>query len=273
MTTTFGQGTQVTTRALNTAFADLQAQITSAGGAPLGAIMMWAGTTANIPTGYAVCNGASLVKNDYLSLWNVIGYRYGGSGANFNLPDFLSRVPQGITTVAPVGGTSGTTFATSASSAVDVHTHTVNTSLTAGNAASHVHSNTFSAGSVNSSFSAGNAADHLHAVIGNTGNQSANHVHTYFKPNSGANNNTGGNSANHTHAMLFNSQAADRVLTVNSSFTAGNTNSSFTSGGVNTAIGVNTSLTAGNASTINSSTTAHTHTVNITQVIFIIKVV
>ena len=252
MTTTFGQGTQVTTRALNTAFADLQAQITSAGGAPLGAIMMWAGTTANIPAGYTVCNGASLVKNDYLSLWNVIEYRYGGSGANFSLPDFLSRVPQGITTATPTG----TTFATSASSAVDVHTHTVNSTFSAGNAASHVHAN---------SFTAGNAADHLHNH--SIGTAAGDHQHNYYKPNSGANSVTVGNGnagAAHTHGINGGVGAADRTLSVNSSFT---------SGGVNTAIGVNSSFTAGNATTINSSSLSHTHTTAVTQVIFIIKVV
>ena len=250
--TSFGQGTQVTTRALNTAFADLQAQITSAGGAPLGAMMMWAGTTANIPAGYAVCNGASLVKNDYLPLWDLIGYRYGGSGANFSLPDFTSRVPEGITGVPTVP----TTDTTSASSAVDVHTHTVNSTFSAGNAASHVHAN---------SFTAGNAADHLHNH--SIGTAVGDHQHTYFKPNSGGNNVTFGNGnagAAHSHGINGGIGAADRTLTVNSSFT---------SGGVNTAIGVNSSLTAGNASTINSSTPAHTHTVNVTQVIFIIKVV
>jgi microcystin-dependent protein len=251
--TSFGQGTQVTTRALNTAFADLQAQITSAGGAPLGAMMMWAGTSANIPAGYLVCDGASLVKNDYLPLWDLIGYRYGGSGANFSLPNFLSRVPQGVTTLAP---TVPTTIATSASSNVDDHTHTVNSTFSAGNAASHVHAN---------SFTAGNAADHLH--FHTIGTAVGDHQHNYFKPNSGGNNVTVGNGnagAAHSHGINGGIGAADRTLSVNSSFT---------SGGVNTAIGVNSSLTAGNATTINSSSLSHTHTTAVTQVIFIIKVV
>jgi len=252
--TSFGQGTQVTTRALNTAFADLQAQITSAGGAPLGAIMMWAGTSANIPTGYAVCNGASLsTTGTYASLFGIIGYRYGGSGANFTLPDFLSRVPQGVTTVAP---TVPTTIATSASSAVDVHTHTVNSTFSAGNAASHVHAN---------SFTAGNAADHLHNH--SIGTAVGDHQHNYFKPNSGGNSVTSGNGnagAAHSHGINGGIGAADRTLSVNSSFT---------SGGVNTAISVNSSFTAGNATTINSSSLSHTHTTAVTQVIFIIKVV
>jgi microcystin-dependent protein len=254
MVTTFGQGTQVTTRSLNTAFA----QLASATGAPIGALLMWSGTTANVPSGYAVCNGASLLKDSYLSLWNVIGYRYGGSGANFSLPDFLSRVPQGVTTVAP---TVPTTITTSASSAVDVHTHTVNSTFTAGNT-----NTSLTAGSVNSSFTAGNAADHYHSHNLGTGNGSANHQHTYFKPNAGANNLTDGQGAAHSHGINGGVLAADRFLTVNSSFTAGNTNTSLTAGSVNS------SFTAGNASTINASTTAHTHTTAVTQVIFIIKV-
>jgi microcystin-dependent protein len=260
--TSFGTGTAITAQSLNTAFANLQAQISSASGAPLGAVMMWGGTHLNFPTGYAVCNGASVLKDDYLTLWNVIGYRYGGSGANFNLPNFLSFVPQGITTVAPVGGTSGTTFATSASSAIDVHTHGVNSSFTAGNT-----NTSLTAGSVNSSFTAGNAADHYHAHSIGTGNGNANHQHGYFKPNSGSNQSTTGAGAAHSHNINGGVLQADRVLSVNSSFTAGNTNTSLSAGSVNSV------FTAGNASTVNSSTLAHTHTVNVTQVIFIIKVV
>ena len=54
-TTAFGISTPVNSRSLNNAFADLQAQIAAASGGPIGSIMMWAGTTANIPAGYAVC--------------------------------------------------------------------------------------------------------------------------------------------------------------------------------------------------------------------------
>ena len=259
--TSFGTGTAITAQSLNTAFANLQAQITSAGGAPLGSVLMWAGTTANIPTGYLVCDGASLgTTGTYASLFAILQYRYGGSGANFNLPNFLSRVPQGITTVAPVGGTSGTTFATSVSSAVDVHTHGVNSSFTAGNT-----NTSLTAGSVNSSFTAGNSADHYHAqnitliAVGD-------HQHTYFKPNSGSNQPTVA-AGGHTHTFNGGVLQADRVLSVNSSFTAGNTNTSLTAGSVNS------SFTAGNASTINSSTPSHTHTTAVTQIIFIIKVV
>ena len=268
---------------LKSAFARLQADISNAG-APLGGVLMWVGTTANIPTGYAVANGASLSTSTYADLFNIIGYRYGGAGASFSLPDFTSRVPFGITGAPTVPST----VTTNAASAVDAHTHGinssftaggVNSSFTAGNAASHVHANSFTAGSVNSSFTAGNANNHTHGVVGNTGNE-ASHVHAYFKPNSGANNNTAAGSA-HSHGVNITSAGSNSTISVNSSFTAGNVNSSFTAGGVNTAIGVNSSFTAGNvnssftagnAATINASTPAHTHGFGSLQIIFIIRV-
>ena len=270
---------------LKSAFAALQNDIANAG-APIGSVFMWVGTTANIPTGYAVCNGASLSTTTYASLFNIVQYRYGGAGANFLLPDFTGRVPEGIVGAPTVPGT----VTTNAASAVDAHTHSVNSSFTAGsvnssftagNAASHVHADTFSAGSVNSTFSAGNVNNHTHNVSGNTAGQSANHSHGYFKPNSGANNNTAGNNADHSHGFNVNSAGVNAAYSPNSTFTAGNVNSSFTAGGVNTAIGVNSSFTAGNvnssftagnASTINASTPAHTHTLASLEIIFIIRI-
>jgi len=42
------------------------------------------------PPNYLICNGSSLLVSEYQSLFNIIGYNYGGSGASFNLPDFRS---------------------------------------------------------------------------------------------------------------------------------------------------------------------------------------
>lgn len=42
----------------------------------------------NVPAGYASCNGASYPKTGiYAGLFAAIGYIYGGSGENFNVPD------------------------------------------------------------------------------------------------------------------------------------------------------------------------------------------
>jgi microcystin-dependent protein len=44
----------------------------------------------NPPIHYLICNGQSLLVSQYQNLYNIIGYNYGGSGLNFNLPDFRS---------------------------------------------------------------------------------------------------------------------------------------------------------------------------------------
>lgn len=50
-----------------------------------GMIMPYGGTTA--PAGWLLCNGATISKTTYSALFAVIGYRYGGSGNNFVVPD------------------------------------------------------------------------------------------------------------------------------------------------------------------------------------------
>ncbi len=60
---------------------------------------------------YLVCDGTSYLKATYLELWNVIGYTYGGSGVNFNVPDFRGLFLRGLgtnaTNVNYVGGALG----------------------------------------------------------------------------------------------------------------------------------------------------------------------
>ena len=314
---------------LKAAFTDLQDSIDIA--APIGAVVMWTGTTTNIPAGFAVCNGAYLSTATYSALYAIIGTRYGALvGSTFRLPDLTSRIPRGTVGVPTVP----TTVTTSSPSNVDAHTHTVNSSLSLGNLNSHTHSGgVLTPGSVNtsitapgganaaigvnSSFTAGNSADHLHGLFFNSGatdinhahttnvgSQSNNHVHAYSKPNGSSSSTTTGiqqtnanhdhavvvnvsNLGAHTHTIIGNSGAADRTLSVNSSFTAGNAASHTHSGGVLTAGNTNTSitapgapnanstiaLTAGNASTINGSVSTHTHTTPITELVFIIKVI
>ena len=284
---TSGTGISVTHTPAEGSSATIAVDTSYAGFAPIGAVTMYSGSTA--PTNWAICNGSELAIATYGPLYAIIGTRYGaltngagGAGTtHFKLPSFTSRIPKGTVSTPTVP----TTTTSNASSAVDVHTHGVNSTLTAG--------------SVNSSFTAGNATAHTHGVSINTGNESnyhyhfwsaagvntggesVGHSHGYFKANSGANNNTGGANAGHTHAwshfnqgntqqkdvnnvgdqlhihLVSGNTAANTTTTVNSSFTAGNANST---------------LTAGNASTINASSPAHTHTVDSVDIVFIIRV-
>jgi len=55
-----------------------------------GTVVMWSGET--LPDHALFCNGASISKiGIYADLFAEIGFRYGGTGDNFNLPDFTDR--------------------------------------------------------------------------------------------------------------------------------------------------------------------------------------
>ncbi len=62
-------------------------------GVPVGAVMDFAGTTA--PPPWLLCFGQSLLTARYAALFTVIGYTYGGAGANFNIPDYRGRATAG----------------------------------------------------------------------------------------------------------------------------------------------------------------------------------
>jgi microcystin-dependent protein len=69
---------------------------------PTGALLPFAGSSA--PGGFLLCNGGSYSTATYPVLFSVIGYAYGGSGGNFNVPNLPGAVPVGI------GGTLGLTL-------------------------------------------------------------------------------------------------------------------------------------------------------------------
>ncbi|AQW81280.1 phage tail protein [Campylobacter pinnipediorum] len=65
-------------------------------GVPPGTIIAFAGNISNKPSGFLECNGASLSKSTYSKLYSAIGTTYGGSGSNFNLPDFRGMFLRGV---------------------------------------------------------------------------------------------------------------------------------------------------------------------------------
>jgi microcystin-dependent protein len=56
---------------------------------PAGTLIDYAGTVE--PSGWMLCDGRQLTTAAYPTLFAAIGYSYGGSGANFNIPDFRGR--------------------------------------------------------------------------------------------------------------------------------------------------------------------------------------
>ena len=67
----------------------------TAGQIAVGSIMPYV-SSANAPAGWLLCNGQSVVGASYPELSAVIGYSFGGSGANFNVPNLINKTIYGV---------------------------------------------------------------------------------------------------------------------------------------------------------------------------------
>lgn len=96
-----------------------------------GEIRMW--TTAQQPSGFLFCDGATLDRLQYADLFSVIGTLYGApSGTTFSLPDFRGRSPIGP-------GTDGSVD----NQALAVKDGVSSVALAEANLAAHTHAITF----------------------------------------------------------------------------------------------------------------------------------
>lgn len=109
---------------------DAQVYTNQQAGVPVGSGAVWFTNTP--PTNWLICDGSSLSTTTYAKLFAVIGYAWGGSGANFNLPPLPGKFPFGVGAgvgLAAQGGASSITLtgdqlASHAHSITDVaHTH------------------------------------------------------------------------------------------------------------------------------------------------------
>lgn len=93
--------------------------------APAGVISQFAGITP--PIGYLLCEGQSLSTTAYADLFSVIGYRYGGSGSTFNIPNLRGRIPVGLDPAQAefdaMGEVGGEKAVTLAASQLPAHSH------------------------------------------------------------------------------------------------------------------------------------------------------
>lgn len=80
---------------VNGVTSSIQTQINaiSAVTVPSGAMLDFAGVAA--PSGWLLCDGSSYTTASQPSLFAAIGYTWGGSGANFNVPNMTRRVGMG----------------------------------------------------------------------------------------------------------------------------------------------------------------------------------
>ncbi len=113
------------------ATSNLQSQIDSiAAGATIqaGTVLDFAGTVA--PSGYLVCDGSSLLRASYPTLFTAIGTTWGAAdGTHFNIPALSRRVTVGS------GGSSSGTLSNTVGSTGGEETHI----MTAGELATHNH--------------------------------------------------------------------------------------------------------------------------------------
>lgn len=164
---------------------------------PIGVMMPWAGTSSTPPTGWLFCEGGSYNKVTYAALFNVIGYTYGGSGSNFNMPDMRDRVPVGksssatpydLTSVGNTGGdktvaltkseipahkhslVNGTDGSTSSTNTTGAHTHNTAYADSAGGSGSNYRvSDSSQSGASTGGVLTTSNGDHSHNLLGNTG--------------------------------------------------------------------------------------------------------
>lgn len=93
---------------------------------PSGVVMAWGGATA--PAGWLVCDGTSLLRTDYPTLFANIGTQYGAAdGTHFSLPNMKGRVLVGYDSSQAefnvLGETGGAKTHTLTAGEIPAHTH------------------------------------------------------------------------------------------------------------------------------------------------------
>ena len=159
----------------------------------------WSGSAA--PSGWLLCDGTSYATATYPLLFAAIGYVFGGSGANFNVPDMRGRFPLGLndtgsgvnrvnrTASQNMAGVDGDENVTLTSTQMPVHTHTQSGTATAAAVGNHTHtasttgagghSHTFEYANINVEFNGGGVTNSFMSGTGLTETTTSvgNHTH------------------------------------------------------------------------------------------------
>jgi microcystin-dependent protein len=90
---------------------------------PIGAGALWFAATP--PANWLICDGSSLDTTAYADLFAIIGYNFGGSGANFNLPNPLGKMPIGASSTYPLASTGGEAAHVLAAAEIPAHAHPI----------------------------------------------------------------------------------------------------------------------------------------------------
>lgn len=154
---------------------------------PVGTILIWAKSTvpnaAEFGGEWLPCEGQSLSTTDYATLHSVLGYAFGGTGANFNLPDLRSRFPFGASSSYSLATSDNVSSVSNRSPShthlgnqhkhTITHTHTVpahkhtldESSITINSSGSHSHDASHGHGSVTEKLTTDNTnLEHRHNI-------------------------------------------------------------------------------------------------------------
>ena len=109
----------------NTVFDQIDAQVhaNQMAGVPVGAGALW--FTATPPANWLICDGSALDTTTYAALFAAIGYTYGGSGANFNLPNLRDRFGLGASATNALAATGGEATHLLTAAEIPAHTHPI----------------------------------------------------------------------------------------------------------------------------------------------------
>jgi microcystin-dependent protein len=91
---------------------------------PIGMIIAWPAISASLD-GYLSCDGSSYNIDDYPELFAVLGYDFGGSGANFNVPDLIGKTLIGAGGSFSPQSVGGEEEHTLVESEIPSHVHTI----------------------------------------------------------------------------------------------------------------------------------------------------
>lgn len=210
----------------NSGWTDIGGTSSGSSGKP-GMVTSWAGSHANVPTGWLLCDGSAVSRSTYADLFAIIGDNFGaGNGTTtFNLPNYQDywlvggpdSGPPSTQAPDPSGNPSSwvvqsgvnfyNSFSHSTNGSHSLHSATINTS------GSHSHTVDSHDHTVTTSTS-GSATESQHTASGVFGFGGAAHTHSITSganSTSGTNRTTGTTSASldgHTHVVSLASSGA-----------------------------------------------------------------